>query len=297
MHFYAQLNTLLLFVTCISLNCGEFALAESGEKDGMQGEVIFFDDFSAPELDRSKWNVVLMPKPYNREQQAYVDSAETLYVANGEEALDASAGVLVLHPRFKPNFEAAEDRVVDFTSSRINTKGKVEFTYGTAAARIKLTEGSGIWPAFWLLGNGRWPATGEIDIMEYVGETDWIGVALHGPGYSGKNAFVNQAYFTDKADVTHWHIYSVEWSKEQIVFKVDGRKVYRATRTMVERRGEWAYDTPKFLILNVALGGDYPVKSNDIKLPYLGIPESTVQRIQDNQSKMLVDWVRVTQGN
>ncbi|MBB1286765.1 glycoside hydrolase family 16 protein [Flavisolibacter sp. BT320] len=257
------------------------------------GNLVFFDDFSGP-LDRSKWNVVTTGFVVNNEQQAYVDSSLTIYTVTGAAGEGAENGALVLHPRFSEGFTTKEGRRFDFLSGRINTRDKVSFTYGSASARIKMTEGAGLWPAFWALGNGRWPETGEIDIMEYVGEKDWTGIALHGPGYSGETPLVNKIYFPPGTDVTQWHVYSVDWTKDTILFKVDGNLIYRATRPMVEHYGKWVFDDPKFLILNFALGGAYPFKTNGIKEPYNGIPASTVNLIKQGKSKMLVDWVRVT---
>jgi beta-glucanase (GH16 family) len=257
-------------------------------------ETVFFDDFSGPALDRSKWNVEVTGMTVNDEQQAYVDSAETVYVARGAEAEGAENGALVIRPRYRPGFVTKQGRKFDFVSGRINTRGTVEFAYGTAAARMKLPAGSGLWPAFWALGNGHWPATGEIDIMENVGEPDWTSVALHGPGYSGETPLVNKVYFPRGKDATDWHVYSVDWTPGGFVFKVDGEVIYRATRPMVEHYGRWAFDNPKFLILNCALGGSYPVKTNGVKSPYHGLPEATVRLIKDDKAKVLVDWVRVT---
>ena len=169
------------------------------------------------------------------------------------------------------------------------------FTYGTAAARMKLPEGSGYWPAFWALGGGNWPETGEIDIMEYVGEKDWIGVALHGPGYSGETPLVNKYFFPEGQDVTDWHVYSVDWTSEGFDFRVDGRLVYRVSKPMVEHYGEWAFDNPKFIILNFALGGAYPYKTNGVEEPYNGLPASTVDLIKEGKAEVLVDWVLITQ--
>jgi len=156
-----------------------------------------------------------------------------------------------------------------------------------------MPEGAGLWPAFWAMGNGKWPDTGEIDIMEYVGEPDWTSVALHGPGYSGETPLVNKVYFPPDNDATKWHVYAVDWSPEGFVFRVDDVIIYRATRPMVEHYGRWAFDNPKHLILNFALGGAYPAKTNGVKSPYPGIPQSTVEKIKTNQSRMLVDWVVV----
>lgn len=144
------------------------------------------------------------------------------------------------------------------------------------------------------VGGGDWPHTGEIDIMEYVGETDWIGVALHGPGYSGETLLVNKFFFPEEEDVTAWHVYSVDWSPEGFIFKVDGRLIYRVTKPMVEHYGRWAFDNPKFLILNLALGGAYPYKINGVKEPYNCLPASTVELIQEGKAEVLVDWVLIT---
>jgi beta-glucanase (GH16 family) len=210
------------------------------------------------------------------------------------EAAGAHDGALVIQARYRPGFVTPEGRKFDFISGRINTRKKVEFAYGTAAARIKLSAGSGLWPAFWALGNGDWPDTGEIDIMEYVGEPDWTSVALHGPGYSGETPLVNKAYFHRGHDATDWHVYAVDWTPDGFVFKIDDVLVYRATRPMIEHYGRWAYDNPKFLILNLALGGAYPIKTNGVKAPYPGIPEATVAAIKAGNARMLVDWVRIT---
>jgi beta-glucanase (GH16 family) len=261
-----------------------------------QPAVVFFDEFSAPQIDRTKWNIIVTGQTVNNEQQAYVDSAETLSIVRGEEAAGAEAGALLIRGIYKPGFTTPQNRRFDFISGRIDTRGKFESAYGTWAARMKFPAGPGLWPAFWALGTGGWPATGEIDIMENVGQADWISVALHGQGYSGNTPITNRFRFPKDKDVTDWHIYSVDWSPESLVFKVDGEVHYTATRAMVTRNGTWAFDNPKYAILNLALGGDYPAGVSGTRSPYPGIPEATVQLIKDGKAKVLVDWVRVTRG-
>jgi beta-glucanase (GH16 family) len=257
-------------------------------------ETVFFDDFSGPVLDRASWNVEITGTTVNNEQQAYVDSDEVIYIAPGGEAAGGSNGALIIHARSRPGFLTPEGNRFDFLSGRINTKNKMDFAYGTASARIRLPSGSGLWPAFWALGNGDWPDTGEIDIMEYVGEPEWISAALHGPGYSGDTPLFNRLYLPEGNDATGWHVYSVEWTPDGFLFKVDDGVMYRATRPMIEHYGRWAYDNPKFLILNLALGGAYPFKTNGVTTPYAGLPASTVARIEAGEARILIDWVRVT---
>lgn len=258
-----------------------------------ESEIIFFDDFTSNGLDRSKWNVELTGPVYNNEQQAYVDSPETIYFENHGDA----NGVLVIHPRYCPGYVTPEGNTFDFVSGRINSMGKVEFMYGSIAARMKFTAGAGLWPAFWAMGSEKpWPENGEIDIMENVGDPSWTNVAMHGPGYSGDTPLVNRKPLPEENDATGWHVYSVEWSKDCLLFKTDGELSYHVTRGMVERYGPWTYDNHKYILLNCALGGGYPAAVNGIHSPYLGLAESTVQLIKENRARTLIDWVRVTKN-
>ena len=252
---------------------------------------LFFDDFGSGELDRSKWNVRTTGKTVNDEQQAYVDSSETIYIA--DDVPGAGGRVLVLHSRYRPGFATAGGRSFDFISGRIDTRDRFQFKYGTASARMKLPAGAGLWPAFWAMGKGRWPDTGEIDIMEYVGDPEWVSNAVHGPGYSGEAGLVNKLYFPDGNDATGWHTYTLDWAPDRLRFEVDGATVYRVTSPMAGFFGPWVFDNEKFLILNLALGGTYPFKTNGIRSPYYGIGEETVNRIKNDEAKVLIDWVRV----
>src|SRR6185437_5652516 len=249
-------------------------------------KVIFFDDFNTGHLDRSKWNVVVTGFHVNNELQAYVDSAGTLFEQDGQ---------LVFQPCYTPGFVTRDGQHFDFISARINTKDKFDFQYGRAEARIRIDSGAGLWPAWWMLGYGQWPACGEQDIMEFVGERDWASAAVHGPNYFGNTPFVNRYYFPAEQDITHWHIYAVDWTPDSLNFSYDGHPVYRVTRGMTNLYGAWAFDKKEFLILNFALGGAYPSKVNGIKTPYDGLPQSTVEQIKAHKARMYVDWVKVMQ--
>lgn len=262
-------------------------------RDSSASRVLFEDQFDEQSLDRKKWNVEGPDFWVNNEQQAYIDSPETVSLLPAGAVPGAEDGVLALRPQWHEGFKAPDGRSVDFVSSRINTRGKFDFTHGTASARIKMPDAAGVWPAFWLLGYGDWPNGGEIDVMEYVGEKDWTGVAMHGPGYSGETPLVNKFTFDPGTDVTDWHVYSVDWSSKAIVFSIDGRPTYKVTRAMVENYGEWKFDGPQYVILNFALGGAYPFKTNGVKTPYNGLPAETVDSIRRGDVAMYVDWVRV----
>lgn len=279
------MKSLNIFRIIISLFCVLILqlqlVAQSNKK------VLFFDDFTSASLDRSKWNVIITGDHFNDELQAYIDSASTLFVENG---------CLVFRPQYSPGFITKDGKRFDFTSARITTQNKFDFAYGTAEAKIKLTKGSGLWPAWWMLGNQIWPTTGEVDIMENIGESDWANAAVHGPGYSGETPFVNRQYFNASNDVTNWHVYAVEWSPTEMIFKYDGIVMYKVTKTMINHYGKWVFDEPKHLLLNFAVGGIYPAKINGIKgkgVKY-GLPESTEYLIKNSKVKMWVDWVKVS---
>ncbi|OOQ59788.1 glycoside hydrolase family 16 protein [Mucilaginibacter pedocola] len=261
------------------------------------GKVIFFDDFSTGKLDRTKWTPIVTGFHTNGELQAYVDSANVISFAKGAAAEGASNGALVLSPRYSPGFKTFDNQTFDFISGRITTVNKFDFTYGTAEARIKVVAADGLWPAWWMLGYPEWPAGGETDIMEFIGEADWVSAAVHGPGYSGETPFVNRLYMPKNNDATKWHTYAVEWTPDALNFKYDGVLMFRVTKTMAEHYGKWIFNDKQYLLLNFAVGGIYPYKINQIKKPYYGLSEKALDLIKTNKAKMLVDWVRVTQNS
>ena len=283
-----------IIIIIFSFCCANIASAQAKRS---KTDTLFFDDFNSKTLNRNKWNVEITGNTVNNEQQAYVDSNATIYFVRGKSAEGAKNGALVIEPRYDAGFTTKEKKSYDFISGRINTRSKFEFIHGTASARMKMPAGAGLWPAFWLLGNGEWPACGEIDIMETVGDPSWVSNALHGPGYFGNTPLVRRDTFPKDTDVTQWHIYSVDWTGESIIFKIDGKATYTVTRAMVEKYGRWAFDNPKFIILNFALGGGYPNAINKIKSPYFGLSQKSVDVIKAGQAKVLVDWVLVTKSS
>src|SRR6185295_562215 len=169
-----------------------------------------------------------------------------------------------------------------YTSAKITTAGKLMPYHARVEARIQLAAGQGLWPAFWMLGQNigtvGWPTCGEMDIMENKGsQTDRMSSAVHGPGYSGNTPFV---HVDAPVTTTDFHIYTVEWDGNSIRFSVDGSQHYSLSRTTVTPKGAWVFDQGFFIILNLAVGGNFDGNpASDAIFP----------------ATMLVDYVRVYQ--
>lgn len=202
----------------------------------------------------------------NNELQYYTDRPENIVVENG---------VLKITARQELYMGSG------YTSARILTKGKFEKKYGRFEARIKMPWGKGLWPAFWLLGANSqtvaWPQCGEIDIMEYLGSnpTTVFGT-VHGPGYSGANAITKNYTLPNNRFDNDFHIFGIEWGENYINYYVDDVLYNQITPQDVT--GEWVFNQPFYIILNMAVGGNYP-----------GSPNSETVFPQ----QMLVDYVRV----
>lgn len=170
-----------------------------------------------------------------------------------------------------------------YTSARILSKGKFEQKHGRFEARIKMPWGKGVWPAFWLLGANSqtvaWPQCGEIDIMEFLGSnpTTVFGT-VHGPGYSGANAISKSYTLPNNRFDNDFHVFGIEWGEDYINYYVDDVLYNQITPS--DANGEWVFNQPFYIILNLAVGGNLP-----------GSPNSETTFPQT----MLVDYVRVYQ--
>jgi len=169
-----------------------------------------------------------------------------------------------------------------YTSGKLTTNGKMFADQGRVEARIKLASGQGLWPAFWMLGKNigtvGWPTCGELDIMENHGsDPTSMSSAVHGPGYSGNTPFVHVNRFAS-GGVTDFHVYAVEWDSVSIRFFVDGTQHYLVARGSVQQYGNWVYNQQFFMILNLAVGGNF---------------DHDPQSAAIFPATMLVDYVRV----
>ena len=150
----------------------------------------------------------------------------------------------------------------EYTSARLLTKNRFELAYGRLEARIKVPQGAGLWPAFWMLGTDidqvNWPQTGEIDIMEHVGRLpNEVFGTLHGPGYSGGQSY-GDTYDLGKPVANDYHVFAVEWQPDKIVWTIDGIPYFSATPNDAFLQGkQWVFNHPFFILMNVAVGGNF----------------------------------------
>jgi beta-glucanase (GH16 family) len=167
-----------------------------------------------------------------------------------------------------------------YTSARILSRDKVSFTYGKVEARIKVPAGKGLWPAFWSLGASPlpWPDAGELDIMEYVGKVpDATYGTAHGPGYSAGAGIGRPRQFSSPV-ADNFHVFTMIKRPHEVVWQVDGIEYHRITPASLPAGATWVFERPFFLIMNLAVGGDWP-----------GSPDASTVF----PASMLVDWVRI----
>ena len=289
---------LLLGAGCLATGCtggesnGETVVSETGEaqtaitktaeqeadEDGYI--LVWEDEFDGDSLNLEDWNYEYHePGWVNNELQEYVDSPENVYVEDGHLVIQALKQV-------------AADGTVSYTSGRINTQNKHDYTYGKFEIRAKMPIGAGFLPAIWMMPTdenlyGQWPKCGEIDIAEVLGDKPgtlystlhWGYPHMQGQG----NYSLTLARFSDE-----YHVFACEWEPGEIRFYVDGMMYHKETDWYTKRDGfgevtfPAPFDQPFYLILNLAVGGDWP-----------GDP--TEKTTFDEKAQLCVDYVRVYQ--
>uniref|UniRef100_A0A832MNX6 Glycoside hydrolase family 16 protein n=1 Tax=Eiseniibacteriota bacterium TaxID=2212470 RepID=A0A832MNX6_UNCEI len=235
--------------------------------------IVWQDEFDGPagqRPDSTKWGYDLGGSGWGNAQLEYdTDRPDNV-------ALDGQ-GHLVITARREDYLGRA------YTSARINTLGRFARTHGRFEARVRLPVGQGIWPAFWLLGGDfatvGWPECGEIDIMEYRGqEPRVVHGSVHGPGYSGGSAITRRFDLPVGTFDGDFHVFAVDWAPERITWLVDGIAYHTVTPANLPAGARWVFERPFFIILNVAVGGNF-----------VGPPDASTVFPQ----RMTVDYVRV----
>ena len=236
--------------------------------------LVWADEFAQADgtsPDSTKWGYDIGDSGWgNSELQYYTSRTNNVRVEGGQLVIEVQ----------QENYGSRTN-----TSARLLTKGKWSWTYGRIEARIKIPRGQGIWPAFWMLGTNidsgvAWPNCGEIDIMENIGrEPAIVHGTVHGPGFSGGNGISGPYSLPGGATFADdFHTYAVEWTTNQIKWFVDSQQYFTVAPNTPSNLTTWVFTQPQFLLLNVAVGGQWP-----------GYPDGTTTFPQ----RMTVDYVRV----
>ena len=241
--------------------------------------LVWGDEFNGKDgslPDASKWTYDIGGSGWgNHEFEYYTNRAENARIEDGKLVITARQEM----------YTGPDGAKFNYTSARLKTEGLFSQAYGRFEARIKLPAGPGIWPAFWMLGDNigsaGWPKCGEIDIMENIGKEPGINHgSLHAPSStsptSDQTATITLPAGQKLSD--DFHVYAVEWEPGTVRFFLDSNLYAKFDATQWPAGGTWVFDHRFFLILNVAVGGDWP-----------GSPDSATVFPQT----MLVDYVRV----
>jgi beta-glucanase (GH16 family) len=242
-------------------------------------KLIWSDEFNGPDgsaPDSSKWTYDLGGKGWgNKELECYTNRLQNAHVQGGNLVITAQ----------KENFTCSDGVASSYISARLKTQSLFSQAYGRFEARIKIPEGQGMWPAFWMLGNDitsiGWPKSGEIDIMENIGkEPGTVHGSLHGPSSTSRTSDATAPFSLPAGQnfADAFHLYAVEWEPGVVRFYVDTNLYATFMQSQWPAGGTWVFDHPFFVILNVAVGGTWP-----------GSPDNTTQFPQ----QMIVDYVRV----
>ena len=253
-------------------------------------KLVWADEFEKPGApDSTKWDY----------EEGFVRNNETqYYTRNRSDNARVEKGTLIIearreqfkNPRFDPKAQGKgagrrNREFADYTSASLTTRGKASWTYGRVEVRAKLPDGRGTWPAIWMLGTNLrdvgWPACGEIDIMEFVGHDPGIIHAnIHTRKYNHVQKTGKGGRITILDASTSFHVYALEWDKDHMDFFVDDKK-YFTYRNELTGRDAWPYDQDQYLILNLAIGGEWGGQK--------GIDDSSFPQ------RYCIDYVRVYQ--
>jgi beta-glucanase (GH16 family) len=271
-----SLTAILSLAAALLLSCRGGATLQPPPATGYT--LVWSDEFNGADgssPDSSKWMYDTGGKGWgNNERECYTNRTQNAQMKGGNLVITAQ----------KENLTCSDGVASNYTSARMKTQGLFSQAYGRFEARIKIPKGQGMWPAFWMLGNDigsiGWPKCGEIDIMENIGkEPGTVHGSLHGPSSTSSTSDLTAGFSlaTGQNFADDFHLYAVEWEPGTIRFYVDTNLYDTFKSSQWPAGGTWVFDHPFFIILNVAVGGDWP-----------GSPDNTTVFPQ----QMLVDYVR-----
>jgi len=244
---FCLLGIFIFFSACHSASTGSPS-GKMQERDNGNFKLVWNDEFDyTGQPDSSKWSFEI-----GNGKKGWGNN-ELEYYTNHLSNANVKEGKLVITAR-KEQIDG-----FNYTSARLITQHKFAFTYGRIDVSAKLPGGKGIWPAIWMLGDDietvGWPACGEVDIMEHIGkEPDRIHGSIHTPSSFGNT--LNTAIINVPDCEAAFHVYSVEWDKQEIRYYIDN-SFYYSYHPDVYNDDTWPFNKKLFIILNVAVGGNF----------------------------------------
>ncbi len=212
--------------------------------------LVFHDEFDTDgQPDTTRWNY----------EQGYLRNGELQYYTPGQNAF-CRDGNLVIEAR--ADSAVINGEVCPITSASLTTKDRSAWKYGYVEVRAKLPSSLGTWPAIWMMPQeqsyGRWPRSGEIDILEHVGyNPENIHFSAHTERYN--HMLGTQRTHVEKAPeaVGQFHIYGLKWTPDRLTWLYDGKELYSIDREPDSDWTTWPFDIDYYLILNLAFGGGW----------------------------------------
>jgi beta-glucanase (GH16 family) len=281
---FSALSTTTVLACCLSCGCSADRLpipTAPPPPSPVGWTLVWSDEFSSPDgsaPDPAKWTYDTGGKGWgNKELECYTNRLKNAQINGGNLVITAQ--------QENAPFVCSDGATNNYTSARLKTQGLFSQAYGRFEARIKIPAGQGMWPAFWMLGKdittAGWPTCGEIDIMENIGkEPATVHGSLHGPSTTTRTSDATSIFTlpAGQAFADDFHLFAIEWEPGVVRFYVDSNLYATFTESQWPAGGTWVFDHPFFIILNLAVGGNWP-----------GSPDSTTVFPQH----LLVDYVRV----
>ena len=253
-----SLVVFLMFFSVCEKNVNPKQDLQNNDQEAGRWELVWHDEFDSDAIDEQKWNKLLWkPGWVNNELQAYTDRDTNLFIRDGRLVIRG-----LIEPGYAGTDHTGTDYNADFTSGRMNTVGLATWTYGRFDIRARVPKGRGSWPAIWMLGanisTAGWPHCGEIDIMEHVGYDDGnIHASIHTTDYNHMIGTQRSGQVTVQTATDSFHVYSLEWDSTYIRYMVNNDPYFFIYNDSNGNENRWPFDNPHYMILNLAIGGDW----------------------------------------
>ena len=259
------LSVVIVAVACMPLLSQWLPASPARDQSPPGWKLVWQDEFEQPELDTTKWA---------RCKRGTSDWDDTM--SDDPRLIELKGGSLFLHGIVNDNRQKDPS---EFITGGVTSNGKFDFLHGRLEVRARFKSARGAWPAIWMLATGmRWPAGGEIDIMEHLNFEEIIHQTLH-TTYTieqKKKGTPDSNHKTTPIARDDFNVYGIEWDSDRILFLVNGKNTFTYKRDATKGPDQWPFLHPMYVILSMQIGGSW-----------VGVPDA-----KDYPAYMEIDWVR-----